>query len=144
MKTVKTAITIPENLLQKLDNFLEKMKLKSGSKVISEALTEYLTEREWLLTTEGRVIGLLVMIYDEKRGETVKRVLDIQHDFIHSARFTFHVHLSHDRCLEVVFLEGEKKTILSLVNRIEQIVGVRMVRFIPIEVEEVSQRRLHH
>jgi len=144
MKTVKTAITIPENLLQKLDNFLEKMKLKSRSKVISEALTEYLTEREWLLTTEGRVIGLLVMIYDEKRGETVKRVLDIQHDFIHSARFTFHVHLSHDRCLEVVFLEGEKKTILSLVNRIEQIVGVRMVRFIPIEVEEVSQRRPHH
>ncbi|MHA1616932.1 MAG: CopG family ribbon-helix-helix protein [Candidatus Njordarchaeales archaeon] len=142
MKRKRTGVTIPENLLRDVDEFIRLTGIRSRSKVISEALKQYISERRILLQPDRRVIGALIVTYNEKRGDTVRRLIDAQHHFLGEIRATMHVHLSHEKCLEVILVEGRTSSILNLIERIENIIGVELVRFVAaelIEEEEISK-----
>ena len=132
--SVKTGVSIPKTLMVELDRFMKLMKIRSRSKVISEALRSYIAERSWLLSAKN-VTGLLVVLYNEKRGETVKRLLDVQHEYLEEIRATMHFHVSHERCLEAIIVKGTVEKIKRLMSDLTNIVGVELVRFIPVLVE---------
>lgn len=133
-KTVKTAITIPQDLLAQLDSFVERTGVRSRSKVIAEALRQYLTEHAWMMGEARFVEGVLLLIYNEKQGETVHRVLDAQHEHLKVARFSLHVHLTRDRCLEVLFVSGAREDVTRLIGELSSVRGVEYTRFIPVSL----------
>lgn len=129
-KRLKTGVSLPKDTIELLDKYMEKFGIKSRSKVITEAVRSYVTERLWL-TEKKNIIGVIIIIYNEKRGETVKKLLDAQHEFIGEIISSTHFHISHDTCLEVIMTKGQAKNISNLISKLENIIGVEMVKFFP-------------
>jgi len=132
-KTIKTGVTIPREILGLIDEYMEKYGIKSRSRLLSEAVRSFILDRSWAEKCEY-VIGVTVVIYNEKRGDTVKKLLDIQHEFLEEIISTLHFHVSYDKCLEVVLLRGSSQKIISLISQMENVVGVEMVKFVPADV----------
>ena len=127
---MKTGVSLPKDVMELMDRYMEKFGVKSRSKIIAEAVRSYVTERLWL-AEKKKVIGLIIIIYNEKKGETVKKLLDVQHEFIGEIISTTHFHVSHDMCLEVIMTKGSAKNISDLISDMENIVGVEMIKFLP-------------
>jgi len=134
-KTVKTGVTIPKEILDLIDEYMARYDVKSRSRLLSEAVKSFILDRSWA-DEYSYVIGVVVVVYNEKRGDTVKKLLDLQHEFLNEVISTMHFHASHDKCLEVILSRGPSRRIIELITRMENIVGVEMVRFIPVELRE--------
>ncbi len=133
-RVVRTGITIPKKLLKRLDEFMNSLGIKSRSKIISEALRNYLNERSVLLKKTGKMIGTILLVYDHERGETVNKILSAEHEYLQEIRSTLHIHLTHDKCLEIIAIEGEAEKLRRLVSSLENISGVEIVRCLFFEV----------
>ncbi len=139
LKTIKTGITLPVDLLEEVDSFMRKMNLRSRSKVIAEALRIYLDDRKFLLAENKRFVGSIFIIYNHERGETLERLVDIQHNYLDLISSVLHMHLTHEKCLEVLLFKGLRDDIKKLVSDIENITGVDLVRIIAVGHEEAHR-----
>jgi len=133
MSTVKTGITIPQDVLEEVEKYMKKMGIRSRSKIIAEALRLYLEERKTILVEKGIFVGSLFVVYNHERGDTIEKLIDIQHNFLENIQSVLHVHISHEKCLEIIVVHGEIEKIKQLISRVENILGVELVRFLLIE-----------
>ena len=129
---MKTGVSLPADLLREIDEYMKTFGLRSRSKLLSEAVRSFMVERAWMTEKEREVIGVLIVIYNEKRGDTVRRLLDIQHDFLGDIVATTHFHISHEKCLEVILTKGRVGHVTELLSQIENVVGVEVARFVPV------------
>ncbi len=127
--TTKTGISIPKNVLERLDKIMEKTGAKSRSKVITTAVINYLDEIEKLMDTTANVVAVITYTYDHHRGDTVKNLLSIQHDYLDAILFTTHVHISKHKCLETLVVKGATGEILNLIAKLENIKGVEALKY---------------
>jgi CopG family nickel-responsive transcriptional regulator len=51
-------------------------------------------------------VATLTLVYDHHVRDLTERLTDMQHELGDSVRSTLHVHLDHDRCLEVIVIRG--------------------------------------
>jgi len=129
-RRVKTGVSLPEDIIRLLDEYMELTGARSRSKILSDAVLNFVNERLWLRTNRN-IMGVLIVIYNEKRGETVKKLLDIQHEYLDNISATLHIHATHDKCLEVILIKGESTRILRLLGDMQNIVGVEYTKFVP-------------
>ena len=127
--TKKTGISIPKHVLERLDKIMEKTGAKSRSKVITTAVINYLDEIEKLMDTAAKVVAVITYTYDHHRGDTVKNLLNTQHDYLDEIIFTTHVHVSKHKCLETLVVKGETGSILNLIAKLENIKGVEALKY---------------
>ncbi len=135
MKTIKTGVTIPIDLMNKVDQFMREMNLRSRSKVISEALRSFIEDRRFLFGENRMFVGSIFIIYNHERGETLERLVDIQHNYLDVILSVLHMHVTHEKCLEVLLFRGMRDDIKKLIGDIENIVGVELVKVIAVEYE---------
>ena len=129
-RRVKTGVSLPGDIIRLLDEYMELTGARSRSKILSDAVLNFVNERLWLRTNRN-IMGVLIVIYNEKRGETVKKLLDIQHEYLDNISATLHIHATHDKCLEVILIRGESTRILRLLGDMQNIVGVEYTKFVP-------------
>ena len=133
MSTVKTGVTIPADLLQEIEDFMQKAGIRSRSKLISEALRLYLSERKYLLDESRTFVGGIFIVYNHERGETLEKLVDAQHDYLEIIKSVLHLHITHEKCVEILAVEGSSERIKGLVSALENILGVELVKVFAIE-----------
>jgi len=136
LKTIKTGVSLPSDVVELIDKYMGDLGVKSRSKLLAEAVRTFIFDRMWMRKVKGEVLGAFIVLYDEKRGETVKRLIDLQHEFLDEIIATLHFHASHSKCLEVILVKGESKDIIKLISSVENIAGVELARFFPVHVKE--------
>lgn len=134
MPTIKTGVTLDTEVLEKLSRFMKLMNYKNRSRVINEALNMYIVERSALLE-EGRVVGILALIYDHHKSNIEYELTHIQHEYLDLIISTLHVHLDERDCLQVIVVRGEISKIRSLIGHLENQRGVKILRHILSRIE---------
>ena len=133
MPTRKTGVTIPEEILKRLDKIIGKMGLKSRSKAITEAVLNYIEEKEGLLEEESKeVVSIILFVYNHEIGGTVKAVVEIQHHHLSTVIVNSHIHLSDDRCLEIIIARAKLGEISKIVRELENLRGVEYVKVVKV------------
>ncbi len=127
MRIVRTGISIDKDLLKRLDEFIQKRGLRNRSRVIEEAVRLYLSEREWI-ESPAKLVGAIIVIYDHAVADTNKRLISIQHKYLYIIKSLVHVHITRDRCMDVILIEGYSGEVVRLINELESISGVRLVK----------------
>ncbi|MEM2219465.1 MAG: CopG family ribbon-helix-helix protein [Candidatus Korarchaeum sp.] len=122
----RTAISIPSDLMDKLNDLLSHTNVRSRSKAISEAISLYIAERYWVLSeVDKEVAGAILLVYDHHRGSDVT---EIQHKYFDLIRSTSHVHVDEERCLEVVIVLGSLSRVRQLFTELQALRTVSTIK----------------
>ncbi len=126
-KMVRLSITLPEELLQLLDEKVISKGYASRSEFIRDLIRETLIEDKWS-SSEEEVVGVLTVIYDHHQRELTQKMIDIQHSRYVNIMCTTHVHLDHHNCLETIIIKGKPSEIENISVKIAGLKGVKFAK----------------
>lgn len=129
----RIGVSLPENLLVKFDEIINKRGYSSRSEGIRDAIRGYIRYYEWMSEVEGERVGILSMTYDHSHRGLITSLMDLQHDFSHIIRSSVHVHISHEECMEVLILRGDGKDVKAVAEKIMALKGVNNVKLTTIK-----------
>lgn len=63
-------------------------------------------------------VGTLTLVYDHHVRDLSEKLTEMQHELGEKVHSTMHIHLEHDRCLEVIVLRGRADVLRSAADRL--------------------------
>ncbi|OFV65755.1 MAG: NAD+ synthetase [Candidatus Syntrophoarchaeum butanivorans] len=125
---MRIGVSLPENLLKRFDNIIKKRGYSSRSEGIRDAIRNYIVDYEWMGEEEGERVGVITIIYNHHQRGLNDTLLEIQHNSLGLLGTSFHVHLDHDNCLEVLLARGDIREIKRITEEIMALKGVKHVK----------------
>jgi CopG family nickel-responsive transcriptional regulator len=125
---MRIGVSLPDNLLGRFDEIIEKRGYSSRSEGIRDAIRNYILHYEWMNEVEGERIGVITLIYEHDQRGLVNSLTDIQHMYTGLIRSSVHVHLDHDNCMEIVMLQGEGRLVKEVAEKMMSLKGVKHVK----------------
>ncbi|MCS7279490.1 MAG: nickel-responsive transcriptional regulator NikR [Thermodesulfobacteriaceae bacterium] len=116
-------VSIPKELLKAFDDYIEKKHYANRSEAIRDLIRQKLVEEEWKESKE-EVVGVITYLYDHHKRELTDRLVELQHDHYDKIITAQHLHVDHERCLEVVLVRGRANEIRELADKIQALKGV--------------------
>ena len=115
---MRIGVSLPDTLLGKFDEIIEKRGYSSRSEGIRDAIRSYISYYEWMGDIKGQRVGTVAVIYDHTKRGLSNALADIQHQYSHLIKSSVHIHLDHDNCFEVIVLDGDGEEIKELAEAI--------------------------
>ncbi len=125
---MRIGVSLPDNLLGRFDEIIEKRGYSSRSEGIRDAIRNYILHYEWMNEVEGERIGVITLIYEHDQRGLVNSLTDIQHMYTGLIRSSVHVHLDQDNCMEIVMLQGEGRQVKEVAEKMMSLKGVKHVK----------------
>jgi CopG family nickel-responsive transcriptional regulator len=105
---------------------LEKLQRESGytnrSEFLRDLIRSRLVQRTWERDREA--VGTITLVYDHHVRRLGEKLTDLQHDHHEVILATTHVHLDHDRCVEVILVRGRASRIRAIADGLRRHKGV--------------------
>ncbi len=120
---VRFSVAIGGELLRRFDRYRALHSHPNRSAAVRALMRDALIE-EAVTHDENEAMGVLTLIYDHHVSQVAKRLTDLQHEHLERVVTTTHVHLDHERCLEVILLRGPAGLVRSLAD---DLIGTRGV-----------------
>jgi CopG family nickel-responsive transcriptional regulator len=135
---MRIGVSLPDTLLDKFDEIIEKRGYSSRSEAIRDSIRSYISYYEWMGDIKGHHVGTIVIIYDHTQRGISNALTDIQHHYSHLIKSSIHIYLDHEDCFEIVILEGEGQEITELAEAIMALKGVKLSKLITTETDETD------
>ena len=123
MTLKRFGVSLEENLLEYLDQLVEKRKVPNRSQAIRFLISQSKTEALWL--DDQEVAGAIVLVYDHHKKDLQMHATEIQHDYHELILSVQHVHLAHSNCLETIAVKGKATQLQALANRLIALKGIK-------------------
>ena len=128
MKVTRFSVSLPPNLVKKLDETWKTMQYENRSKAIHDAVRSFISEFEWMQKETGRITGAVLVLYYLDKPGLLDEIVRAQHQFKKAISSTLHVHLNEDKCLEIIAVEGNVQEIRNLTQALIAKKGVKQVK----------------
>ncbi|MGQ9720730.1 MAG: nickel-responsive transcriptional regulator NikR [Candidatus Jordarchaeum sp.] len=128
------SITLPEELLQQFERFMETRGYYSRSEAFRDAIRNLIAESEINRMGEEKSTATIMVTSEYGRKDVENRIGEFRHEFDDIIIENIHRHIKNQYCLEILIAEGDSKRILDLMGRIRGIRGIQQVKavFMPI------------
>lgn len=133
---MRIGVSLPDTLLNKFDEIVEKRGYSSRSEGMRDAIRSYIYHYEWINDVKGYRIGTIAVIYDNKRKDLSNVLTNIQHNYSHLIRSSVHVFLDRENCFELIFLNGKGEDIAELTESIIALKGVKFSKLTTIPLNK--------
>ncbi|MEM0380654.1 MAG: CopG family ribbon-helix-helix protein [Desulfurococcaceae archaeon] len=133
MSSTRFGVYIPADVLNELDFVIQKLGVKSRSRIVQEALRLFINEYKWRFSQ--KVHGIIGVVYDHNVSGVDDELTDIQHEYLENIISTIHIHLTRDKCMLIIVMKSEGDRLYELVSRLINTRGVLLVRPMVLEVE---------
>ncbi|MHA1866158.1 MAG: nickel-responsive transcriptional regulator NikR [Candidatus Heimdallarchaeaceae archaeon] len=107
----RTGVSFEPELLSKLDEWIKEKKFPNRSEAIRFIVREHLAKSELNVDPNVQVVGSLTYLYDHHSFNSSEKLTQIQHDNDEIIVSTMHAHITHELCLETIFLKGKARQI---------------------------------
>jgi CopG family nickel-responsive transcriptional regulator len=133
----RVSLTLPPEMTDRLDGIVADWEYDSRSEAVRDALRDFFTTYDWEAGDQGRHYGTIVVVHDHEHDSDVPGKLQtIQHNHADLVTSVQHIHLSHDRCMETLVVDGTAGEIDALANRLRAVGGVRQVKVVVVGGED--------
>jgi CopG family nickel-responsive transcriptional regulator len=122
MSLARFGVSLDEDILKALDEFVIENKLPNRSQAIRHLVEKNLVEKKW--QCNQIVAGAVVLLYDHHKGDVTIKSNDIQHEYFDVILSSQHFHLSHENCLEIVAVMGTANRLTDLSDKLIGIKGI--------------------
>ncbi|MEM3462305.1 MAG: nickel-responsive transcriptional regulator NikR, partial [Candidatus Bathyarchaeia archaeon] len=123
--------SIPRGLLRELEEVMRAKGYKKRSKVICDAIRNYLAEYRWSEGEGREVVAVISLLYDHELRGASETVIRAGHEHGPLVISTMHIHLDERNCLEVMATRGSPREIRKFA---EGLVGMRGVKQLKLSV----------
>jgi CopG family transcriptional regulator, nickel-responsive regulator len=99
-----------------------------------------------LSTQRVEAFASITMVYNHHVRELSERLTVMQHELGEQVRSTLHVHLDHDRCLEVIVMRGRADRLQAVAERLFATRGVLQgsIEVVPVAGPSASEPAREH
>jgi CopG family nickel-responsive transcriptional regulator len=104
-RVTRISMSLTENLLSELDGMVEERSSASRSAVISDMIHRHMVEHK-SQNRDAIMAGTITLLYNNSVAGLQKRLANIQFEYIDEVISSLHVHLMHNRTMEVVLIQG--------------------------------------
>lgn len=119
----RVGLAIDGDLLEAFDTLIAQRGYTNRSEAVRDLIRAELNQVQ--LEAPGQeVVGALALVYDHHVRLLSERLTQVQHEHHDSIISTLHVHLDHERCLEIIVLRGKRSDVQSIADRLISTKGV--------------------
>ncbi|WP_292388963.1 nickel-responsive transcriptional regulator NikR [Methanosarcina sp. UBA5] len=136
IELMRIGVSLPDTLLSKFDEIVEKRGYSSRSEGVRDAIRNYISHYEWINDVKGDRTGTIAVIYDNTRKGLSNVLINIQHNYSHLIRSSMHVYLDRENCFELIFLNGKGEDITELAESIIALKGVKFSKLTTISLNK--------
>ena len=122
------SITLPNELLQKFDEFMKMRGYYSRSEAFRDAIRNLIAESEVSKMETENVAATIMITCDYARRDIDLRITEVRHEFDDVVVENVHRHIDEKYCLEIFIAEGKNERILDLIGRIRGMRGIQQVK----------------
>ncbi|MBA4191376.1 MAG: nickel-responsive transcriptional regulator NikR [Planctomycetaceae bacterium] len=119
------SVSLEADLLEAFDVYVRDGEFATRSEAIRQLLRQTLA-RDAFEGDDRPVTATLTIVYDHHRPHLVEKLLELQHQYPGQVVASMHVHLDHDRCMEVIVLKGPGGELRHLAASLRGLKGVHM------------------
>jgi CopG family nickel-responsive transcriptional regulator len=126
--TTRLSVSLPSSLVREFDAVWRSMKYTNRSKAVHDAIRVFITEHKWTQERENQVTGAIVLLYYYDKPALLNTLMKIQHEFESIIASSTHVHLTSDKCLEMIAVKGRAQQVRSLMHKLMTKKGVKQAK----------------
>ncbi|HOO85949.1 MAG TPA: nickel-responsive transcriptional regulator NikR [Prolixibacteraceae bacterium] len=123
MTVSRFGISIEQELLDALDEFVVQNNFSNRSQAIRHLVNKNLVEHKW--QCNNKVAGTITLFFDPHKRDLLNTLLAIYEEFYDEILSTQRFMLSPERCLEVVAVKGIAKRLTELSDRLIAVKGIQ-------------------
>ncbi|MFA5113350.1 MAG: nickel-responsive transcriptional regulator NikR [Candidatus Margulisiibacteriota bacterium] len=122
--TKRFGVSIPDELLAKLDKLAKKKGYSNRSEVLRDLVRDRFVDEEWAAPL-SEVVGTVTLVYNHHSHDLSDKLADLQHSHFKNIISTTHIHLDHHNCLEVLVVRGKSRKVKDIADRLIATKGVK-------------------
>lgn len=126
---VRFSVSLPPPLVREFDEVWKSMGYESRSKAVHDAFRSLISEFKWMRKEAGEIVGAIVLLYYVDKPGLLNQVMHTQHMFEDVISSSMHIHLTKDKCLEIIAVKGNAKEIKQLAKELMTKKGVKQLKF---------------
>jgi CopG family nickel-responsive transcriptional regulator len=84
---------------------------------------------KWTRTEAGEIAGTITLVYYLDKPSLLNQIVEAQHKFENVVTASMHVHLTKDKCMEIIAVKGKASDIRSLSQELMTKKGVKELKF---------------
>lgn len=122
------SVTIPQDLLEKFDEFMKTRGYYSRSEAFRDALRSLIAENEVAKLEKGNVAATIMTTSEYERKDVNLKMGELRHEFDDVVDESFHRHIGEKYCLDIFIAEGKYERILDLIGIIRGMRGIQQIK----------------
>ncbi|EMA67745.1 transcriptional regulator, CopG family protein [Halorubrum aidingense JCM 13560] len=112
------SVSMPEELLERLDGFADEHGYTGRSEVVREASRNLLGEFEDAKLEDRDLMAVVTVLFDYETTSVEERMMRLRHEHEGLVASNFHSHVGSRYCMELFVLEGKLDEISAFVGKI--------------------------
>jgi CopG family nickel-responsive transcriptional regulator len=123
MSVSRFGVSLDEELLTALDEFVADNKFANRSQAIRHLIEKNLTEEKW--KCDNIVAGAIVLVYNNQKKDILKKSSEIQFEYCDVILSVQGFHLNELNYLEIVAVKGASKRLTEVSEKLISIKGIQ-------------------
>src|SRR6056297_2421207 len=132
------SISMPDELLDRVDEFADEHGYTGRSEVFREAARNLLGEFEDKKLEDRELMGVVTVLFSYESSTVEERMIHLRHEYEGLVASNVHNHVGDHYCMELFILEGDLETISTFVGKIRATQDTLTVDYSVIPVDEVG------
>ena len=112
------SVSMPDNLLERIDTFADDHGYTGRSEVVREAARNLLGEFEDKRLEDRELMGIVTVLFDYETTRVEERMMHLRHKHDDLVASNFHSHVGNRYCMELFILDGPLEDISTFVGKI--------------------------
>ena len=125
---VRFSVSLPPTLVDDFDGAWKNMGYENRSKAAHDAFRAFVTENKWTREEGEEIAGTITLLYYLNRPGLLEHVVEAQHKFGNIVLSSMHLHLTENKCMEIIAVKGKAADVKSLSQELMTKKGVKQLK----------------
>ena len=120
----RISISLPVEVFRELDEMVTERGLENRSKAIAEMISHFALQHREASGDDPVMAGMIALVYDEARGNLVKRLFELERQYLDEVISSLYVQLEDGHRMEVIIVQGSIRVLKEITDKILACQGV--------------------
>ena len=122
------SVSLPPQLVHDFDDSWKDTGYENRSKAADDAFRAFITEDKWTREESEEIVGTLTLLYYIDKPGLLKHIVEAQHKFENVVLSSMHLHLTKNKCMEIVAVKGKAVDVKTLSQELMTKKGVKQLK----------------